>query len=133
MNMIEKQAELGRSLYEINTSVLKELAMLQRKNVETYFETNRSFGEKLPEVKSVEDFMALQREYGESLWTNARSAVETQGEIVRSAFEETASALRTAFTFDADVAKSAPKPGTKAKATTRKAKAANKKPVAETN
>lgn len=101
MNIIEKQAELGRSILEINTSTFKELASLQRQNIEKYFETNRAFGEKLPEVRDISSFVSLQREYGETLWNNAREAVETQSGIVRGAFEETRSALQKAFTGEA--------------------------------
>lgn len=111
INIVERQTELGRSLYEINTNTLKELATLQRENVEKYFETNRTFGEKLPELKSVEEFVALQREYGETLWANAREAMEAQGAIVKSAFEETSAAVKTAFATN----EASPKPKAKAK------------------
>ncbi|MDZ7684233.1 MAG: phasin family protein [Gammaproteobacteria bacterium] len=114
MNIIEKQTELTKSLYEINTSTMKELASLQRENLEKYFEMNRTFGERLPEVKNVSDFMALQREYGETVVSNSREAIQTQNEIVRGAVEETTEALRTAFTFE--TASSKPAPKTKAKA-----------------
>ncbi len=119
MNIIEKQTELSKSLYEINSATLKELATLQRESVEKYIEANRDYGERLPEIKSVTDLMTLQREYGETLMSNTREAMEAQTEIVRGAFEETSEALRTAFTFDS------PKPKAK------KAKAKPKKPVAE--
>lgn len=98
MNIIEKQAELGRSLFEINANTLKELAALQRENMETYFETNRSFGERLPEIKGISEFVELQREYGETLWNNVRKAVESQNEIFRGAFEDTSEAVRAVFT-----------------------------------
>ena len=110
MNIMEKQAELGKSLFEINANILKELAALQRENIETYFETNRAFGEKLPEVKGISDFVELQREYGETLWGNVRKAVESQNDILRAAFEETSEAMRVAFTPVAE------KTGDKAKA-----------------
>lgn len=110
MNIIEKQTELTKSLYEINSSTFKELATLQRENLEKYFEANRTFGERLPEVKSVTDFVSLQREYGETLMTNTREAFETQNEIVRGAFEETTEALRHAFTAETETAKAAPAP-----------------------
>ena len=126
MNIIEKQTELTKSLYGINTSTVKELATLQKENLEKYFEANRTFGERLPEVKSAADFMSLQREYGETLMANTREAFETQNEIVRSAFEETTEALRHAFTFEIESAKATPAPK-KAKA---KAKAKARKPAA---
>lgn len=98
MNIVEKQAALGRSLYQINTSTMKELAALQRENIESYFETNRSFGEKLPGIKGVAEFVELQREYGEALWHNMRKAVESHNDILRAAFEDASEAMRTAFT-----------------------------------
>ena len=97
MNMIEKQAELGKSLYEINTSTLSEMAEMSRKNIEQYFEVNRSFGEKLPEVKEITSFVELQREYGETLFNNAREAMEAQTALVQSAFAEARDAFQAAF------------------------------------
>lgn len=97
MNIIERQTELGRSLYEINTATMNEMVELGRKNIETYLEVNRSFGEKLPEVRELSAFFDLQREYGETLWNNAREAMESQNAILTSAFSETRDALGTAF------------------------------------
>lgn len=97
MNMIEKQAELGKSLYEINSAALSEIAEMSRKNIEQYFEVNRSFGEKLPEVKEVGSFVSLQREYGETLFNNAREAMEAQTALMQSAFEEARDAVQSAF------------------------------------
>lgn len=111
MNMIEKQAELGKSLYEINQSVVSEMAELSRKNIEQYFEVNRSFGEKLPEIREIGSFMSLQREYGETLWNNAREAMESQNAILQHAFTETRDAFQTAFAMEK--AKEAPKKAAK--------------------
>jgi len=111
MNMMEKQAELGKSLYEINTSVLSEMAELSRKNIEQYFEVNRTFGEKLPEVREIGTFMSLQREYGETLWNNAKEAMESQNAILQSAFTETRDAFQSAFA--AEEVKEAPKKAAK--------------------
>ncbi len=116
MNIIEKQTKLGRSLYEINTSTLSEIAEQSRKNIEQYFEVNRAFGEQLPEVREVGSFFQLQREYGETLWNNAREAVEAQNSILQNAFSETREAVQTAFTADEE--QEAPKK------TAKKAKAA---------
>lgn len=119
MNMMEKQAELGKSLYEINTSVLSEMAELSRKNIEQYFEVNRTFGEKLPEVREIGSFMSLQREYGETLWNNAREAMESQNAILQNAFTETRDAFTTAFSTEEvkeAPKKAAKKPAAKAEA-----------------
>ena len=97
MNMMEKQAELGKSLYEINTSTLSNMAELSRKNIEQYFEVNKTFGQKLPEVREISTFMELQREYGETLFNNAREAMEAQTEILKSAFSDTREAFESAF------------------------------------
>lgn len=116
MSIIERQTELGRSIIEINTNSLKELATLQRENLTRYFSANRSFGEKLPEVKDVASFVSLQREYGETLWGNVKDAVETHNGIVRGAFEETRLAVVKAFKTEEDVEKATEKPALKTKA-----------------
>ena len=100
MSIIEKQTALGRSIADINTNIFKEMVSLQRENIETYFATNQSFSEKLPEVTDISTFVALQREYGEALWNNAKAAVEAQNGIVRHAFEDTRDAVQTAFSSE---------------------------------
>lgn len=121
MNIIERQTELGRSLYEINTNTMSEMAELSRKNIETYLEVNRSFGEKLPEIREMTAFFDLQREYGETLWNNAREAIESQNAILQSAFSETRDAFKTAFTTE--VTEAAEKVETAAKKTKKAASA----------
>ena len=98
MNVIEKQTELTKSLFNINSGALKEFTSQQKANVEKYLETNKSFGERLPEVRDISGFLTLQREYGESLWANAKSALETQNELVKTTFEETRDAFKLAMT-----------------------------------
>ena len=100
MNVIEKQTELTKSLFNINSGALKEFTSQQKANVEKYIETNKSFGERLPEVRDISAFLTLQREYGESLWANAKSALETQNELLKTTFEETRDAFKLAITTD---------------------------------
>jgi hypothetical protein len=100
MNVIEKQTELTKSLFNINSGALKEFTSQQKANVEKYIETNKSFGERLPEVRDISGFLTLQREYGESLWANAKSALATQNELVKTTFEETRDAFKLAMTSD---------------------------------
>ena len=102
MSIIERQTELGKSLYEINNSTVSEITELSRKNVEQYFEVNRSFGERLPEANEISSFLSLQREYGETLWANAREAMESQNAIIQNAFSDTREAFKSAFTQEAD-------------------------------
>ncbi len=101
MNMFEKQADLSRKMIEINTTTMQSLAQTGQENIQKYIDMNTSFGQRLPEVTDITSFMSLQREYGEALMANMRTATETQAEILRTAAEETGSALRTAFTAEA--------------------------------
>ncbi len=116
MNIIEKQTVLGKALYEINSQAVNESVELSRRNIEQYVEVNRAFAERLPEVREVGSFISLQREYGETLWNNAKEAMESQNAIVQSAMEEAREALTTAYSQVAEVMS----PASKAK----KAKAA---------
>jgi hypothetical protein len=97
MNIIEKQTALTKSLYEINSNTLKALFELQKNNVSAYIETNRTFGEKLPEIKSVETLMGVQKEYGTALWSNAKGAFQAQNDIVKEALTEAKSAVTHAY------------------------------------
>ena len=132
MSIIERQTTLSKSLYEINTNTVKEWVSLQRGNVEQYIETNKDFGSRISEIKDVTSLVNLQREYGQTLWTNAKGAVEAQNEIVKGAFSHSRDAIKTAFIKDeSDIAIEAapeteakPKPKAKAKKATTAAKAA---------
>ncbi len=122
MNIIERQTELSKSLYEININAMKEFAALQKGNVEEYIATNRSFGEKLPTVKNIGNLVELQREYGATLWSNAKGSFANQNELLRTAIEETRDALKQAFTTDNAPANKAPVNPTTKTATSTKAK-----------
>ena len=114
MNIIEKQTELGKSLYAINSSTMKEYMTMQRTNFEKYIEVNREFGSRLPEIKDITSVVELQREYTETMWAQAKEAVEAQTDLLKGAFVETRDALKTAYTFEnAEIAE---KPKAKAKA-----------------
>ena len=112
MNIIEKQTELGKSLYEINTSTMKEYFELQRESFEKYVELNREYGAKLPELKDITSAIELQKEYNETLWAHTKTSFEAQSELLKGAFSNTRDALKEAYTF----AEEAPKPKAKAKA-----------------
>jgi hypothetical protein len=97
MNIIEKQTELGKSLYEINTSTMKEYLSMQRANIEKYVEVNREFGTRLPEVKDISSAVELQREYSEMVWNQAKESMTAQTELLKGAFNETREALKSAY------------------------------------
>jgi len=124
MNIIQKQAELGRSLFQINTNTLRSYAEMQRDNLSKYVELNSNYGKQLPEIKNVQDFLALQREYGQSVWSGVKSSVESQTSLVKSAFEETSVALKSAYTTDTATANAPVVETAEEKAPAKKSKAA---------
>ena len=48
MNIIQKQVDFGRSLFEINQNAMQEIVRTQQENLQKYFELNASFGKRLP-------------------------------------------------------------------------------------
>jgi len=119
MNIIEKQTELGRTLFQINTNTVREYAQMQRENVEKYFELNRSYTEKLPEIRDMGSFMELQREYNETLWNGVRESVKGQTELLKTAMEDTGKAFQEVFQGEEQVEET-PAPKAKAKAKAKK-------------
>ena len=97
MSIFEKQAQLGKSLFQINTSILRELVSLQRENFGKYVQLNQEFGKKLPEVTSISEFVSLQNEYNESLWSGMRTAMSSQTQVLKTAVEETGAAFTSAY------------------------------------
>jgi hypothetical protein len=97
MNILEKQMKLGRDLFEINTGVLRQMVELQANGVRQYFETNQQFAGKLPNVRDVSSFVEIQRDYGQALWSDVQSNFRTSGGVLKSAAENTGTALREAF------------------------------------
>ena len=100
MNSMERQAAFGREWFELNTGTLRRLAELQTEGVQKVFETNRTFAEKLPEVKDITSFMELQREYGESMWNGFSEGLKANGEVLKEAVESAGELLRGAFTAE---------------------------------
>ena len=102
MNILQKQADFGRTIFEINQNAMQESFRTQQQNWQKYFELNSSFGQRLPEVKDVSTFVELQREYGSTLWENTKEAKQVQTEIVKSAMTEAGEAVRKVFKTDSE-------------------------------
>jgi hypothetical protein len=100
MNIIQKQADFGRTLFEINQNAMQEMVRTQQENIQKYFDMNTSFGQRLPEIRDAATFMELQREYGATLWTNIKESTQSQASILKSAAEETGEAVRKVFTAE---------------------------------
>ena len=116
MNPVEKQMQLGRSLFELNAATFKRLVELDADSFRTFVDTNRAFMERVPEAKDVAAFAALQREYGESIWEGAKSAWQARGEIFRDSTTEAGELFRGAFSPDAEEAAPEAKPQSKSRA-----------------
>ena len=102
MNILQKQADFSRTIFEINQNAMQESFRTQQQNWQKYFELNSSFGQRLPEVKDVSTFVELQREYGSTLWENTKEATQVQTEIVKSAMTEAGEAVRKVFNNDSE-------------------------------
>lgn len=102
MNIMQKQADFGRTLFEINQNAMQEMIRTQQENIQKYFAMNTAFGQRLPEIRDVATFMEMQREYGATLWTNIKESTQSQAGILKSAVEETGEAVRKVFAPDAE-------------------------------
>lgn len=97
MNPFERQLQLGRELMEINAEWFRKIAEFDSENLNSYVQLNQEFAGKLPEVKDIQGFMELQREYGEKLWSGTQEALQARGELVQQAVDASGELLRKAF------------------------------------
>ena len=100
MNPIEKQAQLVRELFELNTATVRQITELSTENFKKYMELNQDYAQKLPEVRDISTFVELQREYGQSLWEGLREDLSARGTIARDAVEQTGGLIRGAFSSE---------------------------------
>jgi len=110
MNVFENQSKLGRELFEINTQAVRRMAELAGEDMQKFFETNQNFASRLPEVKDINGFFELQREYGEALYSEVSERLQTRGEVIREAVERGGEVLRGAFNPEATAEAPAAKP-----------------------
>ncbi len=97
MNPFEKQVKLGRELFEVNTSTVRKLVELGGEELRKVWELNQEFAQKLPEVRDISTFVELQREYGQSVWEGMQTAIQSRGEIVKDAVEQSGGLIRDVF------------------------------------
>ena len=83
MNAFEKQAKLGRELFEVNSSTVRKLVELCGEELRKVWELNQEFAQKLPEVRDISTFVEMQREYGQSVWEGVKTSFQSRGEIVK--------------------------------------------------
>ena len=97
MNPFERQMQLGRELMELNAQWFQKIAEFDTANFQKYVEYNQEMASRLPEVRDVQSFTELQREYGETLWNATQEAFKARGELVREAVEANGEAVKSAF------------------------------------
>ena len=102
MNPFEQQMKLARDLMELNAEWFRKLAEFDSKNLGNYVQFNQDFASKLPEVKDIQGFVDLQREYGEQLWNNTQEVLQNRGELLREAFSAGNDTIRQAFAPEAE-------------------------------
>ena len=105
MNPMEKQMQLGQELMELNSECFRKLTELDSENFSKYVEMNQEFASKLPEVKDLQGFMDLQREYGEHLWSTTQEVMQARGKLVQEAVDANGEAFRKAFTSEEEAPK----------------------------
>ncbi len=104
MNAFEKQAQLGRELFELNTETVRKITELSTENFRKYLELNQDYAQKLPETRDISAFVELQRDYGQNLLEGVQEDLSARGTIVREAVEQTGNLIRSAFSSeDAEV------------------------------
>ena len=102
MSRIEKGAQLGRDLFELNNSTWSKIAQLSGENFKNYMELNQSYFAKLPELRDVGSFVELQRSYGQDLMNGVQADLQARGEIIREAVEQTGGLVRGVFNAEED-------------------------------
>ena len=100
MNPIEKQAQLGRELFELNTEAVRKIVELSTENFRKYMELNQDYAQKLPEIRDISAFVELQGDYGQTLWEGVQEDLSARGTIVREAVEQTGGLIRSAFSSE---------------------------------
>lgn len=98
MSFLEKQVQLGRELLDLNVQTFRKLAELQVDGFKNYFETNQTYANKIPEVRSIANFVELQQDYGKTLWNGVQEDLKTRSEIARDVVETAGSLIRGAYT-----------------------------------
>ncbi len=106
MNVLERQADVGRQLFEVNTSWWRKLAEFDSETFRRYVEFNQDFAKRLTEVKDLQSFAELQREYGQSLWSGAQDVLKERNEMLRDVAEANGELLRGMFSTEEKAKKS---------------------------
>ncbi len=105
MMSVEKNLQISKDLFELNGVTMKKLIELDAEAFQKYIATTKSFGEKLPELKSFTAMMELQKDYGKTLWDDSQETMKARGEIFRDAYEQTTELMQSVSVEPASPAK----------------------------
>ncbi len=100
MNPIERQAKLGRELFELNTETVRKITELSTENFRKYIELNQDYAQKLPEIRDISAFVELQRDYGQTLWEGVQEDLSARGTILQETVQQTGGLIRSAFSSE---------------------------------
>ena len=93
--------KLGQALLTINTEAAQRMAQLATEGVQRYVETNQTFASRLGQLNDLNEFVELQREYGETMFRSGSEGLQTQGAVMQEAAERAGVAVREAFGSEA--------------------------------
>ena len=87
-------------LLELNAEWFRKIAEFDVANIQKYVELNQSFASRLTEVRDLQSFGELQREYGETLWNGAQEAMQARSDMLREATTAAGEVVKGAFTVE---------------------------------
>ncbi len=108
MNMMEKQMQMGRDLMELNTEWFRKIAEFDGQNFQKYVDMNQEFAQRLPQIRDIQGFVDLQREYGEALWNNTQEVFKARNDMLREAMDANGEVMRGAWSTEEPVAEKKP-------------------------
>ncbi len=100
MNLFDKQATLGRGVFELAASTARRLFEVQQSGFQKYWETNQTFADKLSELKDPMSFIELQRQYGEAVWSGIAESLNENGQVWKTVAKDAGELLRDAWEVD---------------------------------
>ena len=101
MNMIERQIDLQRQLFELQSETWRKLFEQGSASSQRMMD----LGGSLTESSTGADFAAWgdkQRQFAESLWTSYQDDLRERGEIMRDAFTQASSLIRETYAPNAE-------------------------------
>ena len=88
MMELEKSLKLGKDLYDLNSGTINKLFTIDAESIDTFMDVNKSFGDRMPNIKGFSEFVEMQQDYGKALWDESQSVMSAKSEIVQDAMEQ---------------------------------------------